>query len=321
MKAALVKRYGRRWSIEIGEAPRPVPGDDDILVRVHATTVNRTDLGELLNPLLARLIIARSMVKRHILGLDFAGVVEAIGSAVTRFKRGDRVFGLSGLRRDGSQAEFVLAKENGPVARLPDGVAFGDAVIGEGAYYASGSLRDFAPGPGQKMLVYGASGAIGSAAVQLAKETGAEITAAVQPQHLAMAATLGANRVVDCTAPEFDAMKGEFDFILDAVGKLRSNRWRPLLKAGGRFATTDAGPRGQSMILALWSKIRRTDQVSIPLPAKADAKPLFEELAKRLGAGRYRAIVDRHYPLERIAEAYRFVATGQKAGIVVVDLA
>jgi NADPH:quinone reductase-like Zn-dependent oxidoreductase len=321
MKAALVKRYGKQWSIEIGETARPVPDNDDILVRVHATTVNRTDLGELLNPLLARLIIARSLVKRRILGLDFAGVVEATGPQVTRFKIGDRVFGLCGLRRDGSQAEFVLVKETGAVARLPDRVAFGDSVIGEGAYYASGSLRDFAPGPGQKMLVYGASGAIGSAAVQLAKETGAEITAAVQPQHLAMAATLGANRVVDCTAPEFDAMKGEFDFILDAVGKLRAERWRPLLRPGGRFATTDAGPKGESMILALRSRIRGTGEVSIPLPARADAQPLFEELAKRLADGRYRAIVDRRYPLEQIADAYRYVATGQKAGIVVVELA
>ena len=319
MKAALVKRYGKQWSVEIGEAPRPVPRNDDILVRVHATTVNRTDLGELLNPLLARLIIARSTVKRHILGLDFAGVVEATGSAVTSFKPGDRVFGLSGLRRDGSQAEFVLAKETGPVARLPDGVAFADSVIGEGAYYASASLRAFSPGPGQTMLVYGASGAIGSAAVQLAKETGAQITAAVEPQHLAMAGTLGASRVVDCMAPEFDAMKGEFDFILDAVGKLRSDAWRPLLRPGGRFATTDAGPKGQSMILALWSTVRGDNQVSIPLPAKANAKPLFEELARRLADGRYRAVVDRHYPLEQIADAYRFVATGRKAGIVVID--
>lgn len=161
MKAALVKRYGKQWCVEIGETPRPVPGDYDILVRVRATTVNRTDLGELLHPLMARLIIARSTVKRHILGLDFAGVVEVTGPAVARFKRGDRVFGLSGLRRNGSQAEFVLAKETGPVARLPDGVAFGDAVIGEGAYYASGSLRDFAPGPGQKMLVYGRRARLG----------------------------------------------------------------------------------------------------------------------------------------------------------------
>ena len=268
MKAALVKRYGKQWCVEIGETPRPVPGDYDILVRVRATTVNRTDLGELLHPLMARLIIARSTVKRHILGLDFAGVVEATGPAVARFKRGDRVFGLSGLRRNGRQAEFVLAKETGPVARLPDGVAFGDAVIGEGAYYASGSLRDFAPGPGQKMLVYGASGAIESAAVQLAKEAGAEIFAAVLPQHLPMAATLGATQVLDATAPELDAMEGEFDLILDAVGKLRSDRWRPLLKLGGRFATTDAGPRGESMVLALWSKIRGNNQVSIPLPAR-----------------------------------------------------
>ena len=117
------------------------------------------------------------------------------------------------------------------------------------------------------------------------------------------------------------AMEGEFDFVLDAVGKLTFDRWRPLLKRDGRFATTDAGPKGQSMILALWSKIRGTNQVSIPLPAKADAQPLFEELAKRLADGRYRAIVDRRYPLDQIADAYRFVAKGQKAGIVVVEVA
>ena len=270
MKAALVKRYGKDWAVEVGEAPMPVPGAGDLLVRVHATTVNRTDLGELLNPLLARLIIARSTKRRRILGLDFAGVVEAVGPGVTRFTAGDRVFGLCGLKRDGSQAEYVLAAESGAVALLPDNVAFGDAVIGEGAYYASGSLRDFAPGPGQKMLVFGASGAIGSAAVQLAKRTGAEIVAAVQPQHLEMAKALGADRVVDCTSPDFQGMKGEFDFILDAVGKMTAKQWRPLLKPEGRFATTDAGPKGQSMMLAMWSKMRGNDLVSIPLPAKAD---------------------------------------------------
>jgi NADPH:quinone reductase-like Zn-dependent oxidoreductase len=136
-----------------------------------------------------------------------------------------------------------------------------------------------------------------------------------------MAATLGATGVVDCTGPEFAAMEGEFDFVLDAVGKLTFDRWRRLLKRYGRFATTDAGPKGQSMILALWSKIRGTNQVSIPLPAKTDAQPFFEELAKRLADGRYRAIVDRHYPLDQIADAYRYVAKGQKAGIVVVEVA
>jgi len=136
-----------------------------------------------------------------------------------------------------------------------------------------------------------------------------------------MARRLGANRVVDCEAPEFSAMKGEFDFILDAVGKMTAGRWQPLLKPGGRFATTDAGPRGQSFMMMLWSKLRGDNRVSIPLPTAANAQFFFEDLAKRLADGRYKAIVDRHYPLEEISEAYRYVATGQKAGIVVVDVA
>lgn len=320
MRAAIVKRYGKDWKVEVGEAAKPVPGEGDLLVRVHATTVNRTDLGELTNPLMARLIIARSTEKRQILGFDFAGVVDSVGPGVARFQRGDRVFGLCGLRRNGSQADYVLVAESGAIARLPDGIEFGDAVVGEGAYYASGTLRDFAPEPGQKMLVYGASGAIGSAAVQLATETGVHVTAAVQPQHLGMARKLGADRVVDCTSTEFDAMTGEFDFILDSVGKMTARRWRPLLKPGGRFATTDAGPKGQSMALMLWSLLKGDKQVSIPLPKASEAQPFMEELARRLADGRYRAIVDRRFTLEDIADAYRLVATGQKAGIVVVDV-
>ena len=319
MRAALVKRSGANWSIEIGEAPKPEPAAGELLVRVHAATVNRTDLGELLHPFFQRLIV-RSSKGRKILGLDFAGEVEAVGASVSRFKPGDRLFGICPLRRNGAQADYVVLKESGAVARIPDSVAYGEAVVGEGAYYASATIERFAVGPSTNMLVFGASGAIGSAAAQLAKAAGASVTVAVLPQQLAMAGTLGADRVVDCTSDALVGLGPQFDVVFDAVGKMTARGWRPLLKPGGHFATTDMGPRGQSLMLMIRSAISRSGTVSVPLPNRATAQAFFERLAALMAAGQYRAVIDRSYPLDQISDAYRYVQTKQKAGIVALKV-
>lgn len=317
MKGAIVTRFGSRWSIQVGEVPKPVPAEFEILVRVRAATVNRTDCGELLHPLLQRLIV-RGQPGRTILGMDFAGEVEAVGDGVSAWRPGDRVFGMAPWGRSGGQAEYICLPEMAPIASIPESVPFDRAPVFEGAYYASGTVDAFALGPGHSILIYGASGAIGVAAVQLAKYAGAEVTAVVAGRHVELARSLGADRVIDYAAPEFEQLRSDFDFVFDAVGKMKVRQWRRLLKPNGRFAVTDLGPAGQDVPFLLWSAMTRSGRASVPLPARGSAQSFVGFLSERMEAGEFRAAVDRSYPLDRIADAYRYVLTGQKAGIVVI---
>lgn len=317
MRAAVVTQFGRRWSIEIRQVPLPVPAAGEMLIRVRAATVSRTDCGELLHPLLQRFITRQK--RRTILGMDVAGEVEAVGADVTAFKPGDRVFGMCPWTGNGAQADYVCLPETAPVARIPDSVPFDRAPVFEGAYYASATVAEFGLAPGHTILIYGASGAIGTAAVQLAKVAGAGVTAVVAPRHLDLARSLGADRVVDYTSPEFDQLGPNFDFVLDAVGKLAPRHWRRLLKPRGRFAVTDLGPGGSDMPFLLWSALTRSGKVSVPLPKRGTGQAFANFLSEQMAAGQHRAIVDRTYPLEKIADAYRYVLTEQKAGIVVIS--
>jgi NADPH:quinone reductase-like Zn-dependent oxidoreductase len=319
MKAAIVTRFGSRWSIHVGEAPKPIPAAGEILVRVRAATVNRTDCGELLHPLLQRLI-TRGQKRRAILGMDFAGEVEAVGDGVSAFGPGDRVFGMCPWGRNGGQAEYVCLPDTAAIVAIPAGVPFDRAPVFEGAYYAAGTMRRFGVGPGHRILIYGASGAIGSAAVQLAKHAGADVTAVVAGRHIGLAGSLGADRVIDYATPEFAQLGERFDIVLDAVGKMQVAQWRRLLKPEGRFAVTDLGPWGQDVPFLLWSMITRNGRASVPLMPRGSAPEFVKFLAERMEAGDFHAPVDRKYPLDEIEDAYRYVLTGQKAGIVVIDM-
>ncbi len=318
MRAAVVTRYGPPGVIALRDAPKPTPADDEILIRVHAATVNRTDCGELRgHPVFLRLFTGLRRPRRAILGLDVAGEVEAVGIAIASFKPGDRVFGLCPSRRNGAQAEYVCVPERA-IATMPAGLRFDAAAVCEGAFYANGILQQIRLERGQEILIYGASGAIGTAMVQLAKAAGATVTAVVAARHVELAASLGADHVVDYTAQDFTAIGETFDVVVDAVGKTSFFRCRKLLKPRGIFAATDLGPGGQNVGLALWSWITRADRVVMAIPRRIDGFIGF--LKGRMEAGQFRAIVDRRYPLKRIAEAYRYVETGQKTGIVVIDV-
>jgi NADPH:quinone reductase-like Zn-dependent oxidoreductase len=319
MKAAVVTRYGSPDVIKIREVPNPKPARDEVLVRVHATTVSRTDCGELrAHPFAIRFFTGLWRPRRSIFGFDFAGEVEAVGRAIESFKAGDRVFGMCPSRSNGAQAEYVCVPER-VVAAMPAGVPFDEAVVCEGAFYAYASLTKIGLKPGDNILIYGASGAIGTAMVQLAKSLGATVTAVVATRHLELVKSLGADRAVDYTAGNFTRIGEMFDFVVDAVGKTTYFRCRRLLKPGGVFAATDMGPWGQTLVLAMWSAITRSTRVVILVPRRIDG---FVSLLKGLmEAGQFRAIVDRKYPLAAIADAYRYVETGQKVGIVVIDVA
>ncbi len=317
MKAAVVTRFGRRWSIEVRDVPKPKPAAGEVLIRVRAATVNRTDCGEMRNPHLMRLM-SRAPI-RGILGMDFAGEVESIGPGTSQFKPGDRVFGMSPYGRNGAQAEYVCLPESSAIAVMPSPLTFDQAPVCEGAYYANGSVSKFVR-PGCRTLIYGASGAIGTAAVQLAKYYGADVTAVVETRHIKMASSLGADRVVDYTKPEYGQLGRSFDFILDAVGKMKVRDWRRLLNRDGHFAVTDLGPGGRDVPFMLWSAVTGDGRVSCPLPPRGSARQFIHFLKERMEEGKFRAVVDRKYPLDAISEAYRYVYTAQKTGIVVVDV-
>jgi NADPH:quinone reductase-like Zn-dependent oxidoreductase len=252
--------------------------------------------------------------------MDFAGTIEAVGSAASLFKPGDRVYGLCGSRQEGTQAEYFCMPETRAIAHMPSNLRFDQAVVCEGAFYASPIIEHFAPGPGHRLLIYGASGAIGTAALQLARHRGAEITAVVAGRHLDLVRSLGADLAVDYTTEAFDRLGRSFDFVLDAVGKLGLRRRRQLLKPGGVFATTDLGPRAQYLPFLLWSGITRNGRFVVPLGKRGSGQAFVADLRDKIEAGRFVPVIDRRYPLAEIADAYRYVLTGEKAGIVVIDV-
>jgi NADPH:quinone reductase-like Zn-dependent oxidoreductase len=319
MKAATIARYGSPGVVAVRDVAAPVPEPDQVLVRVHAATVNRTDCGELLHPTLIGLISGRRS-RRNILGMDFAGTVEAVGTAANAFKPGDRVFGMCPYSSDGAQAEYICMPETGPIARMPSNLRFDQAVVCEGAYYANPAIEHFDLKPGHRILIYGASGAIGTAALQLAKDRGAEVTAVVAGRHLELVRSLGADHAIDYTTDAFDQLGRDYDFVHDAVGKLGIGRWRRWLKPGGVFAATDVGPWAQNLLFILWSKVTGSGRVVVPLAKRGSGQAFVNWLRDKIEAGRFVPVIDRSVPLAEIADAYRYVQTGQKTGVVVIDV-
>ncbi|SHG71577.1 NADPH:quinone reductase [Marivita hallyeonensis] len=311
MKAAVFDRYGPPERLSVTRVPIPEPKPGELRVRVRATTVTRTDTATLrAHPFFARAMTGWVRPRMHILGMDFAGEVDALGAGVTGYAVGDRVFGLL-PDHFGGHAEFVCVGAQAAVAPIPDKIAFHEAVVGEGAWYASSTTDGLRSG--QSCLIYGASGAIGTAAVQLAKAQGAEVTAVVGTRHLDLAARLGADRVVNYEAEDFTALGPTFDLVMDAVGHTSWFACRRLLKPGGVFSATDLGPFWSNILLGAVSR-----RVGTPYPN--DAPGFVWRLAGMLGAGTFAGVFDRSYALEDIVEAFRYVETGQKTGIVTIRM-
>src|SRR5262245_5713997 len=322
MRAVVHDRYGGPEVLRLEEVAQPVPGDDEVLVRVHATTVNRTDCGfRQGKPLFVRAFSGVRRPKFRILGNELAGEVEAVGSAVTEFAPGDRVFGVD-QRRFGAHAEFACLSERAPLATVPEGMPFEEAAaVCDGLILARTCLRPARLRPGRRILVYGASGSIGTAGVQLARHLGAHVTAVCNSPNVDIVSSLGPDEVIDYTQDDFTRNGETCDVIFDAVGKHAFGRCRGSLARGGPFTVTDFGPRGQNPFLALGTRVTSlfgTRRVRMPLPRYSKEHVLF--LKGLLEAGAYRAVVDRCYPLEEVVEATRYVETEQKTGNVVLTL-
>jgi NADPH:quinone reductase-like Zn-dependent oxidoreductase len=320
MRAVVHDRYGPPEVLRVEEVERPAPKEDEVLVKIHASTVNRTDCHiRKADPFLWRLFGAGfRRPKQRLSGSELAGEVVEVGPSVTKFAVGDEVFGTSGYRF-GAHAEFMCVRESARIAHKPSGMSFEEAAaVPDGALAALISLRTVEPLEGKRIVVYGASGAMGTAAVQLAKHFGAHVTAVCNTKNVELVRSLGADEVVDYLQEDFTKNGETYDVILDAVGKHSFRRSRRSLKPDGRFLATDLGFMWHVPALALWSRWFGNRKLLFTFSGSAeDDMGLLKSLIE---TGKYRPVIDRRYSLEEIAEAARYVETGQKTGNVVVTL-
>ena len=319
MKAAVATRYGPPEVVQIVDVPRPAPGADELLVRVHASTVNRTDCGfRAAHPWFIRGFTGMTKPKRTILGNEFAEVVEAVGADVSRFAVGDRVFGYDDTRF-GAHPQYHAIAQDATVATMPDGRDFEVmAPATEGSHYALAYIRAAGVDDTSEVLVYGATGAIGSAAVQIIKSLDAHVTAVCSGEHADLVAGLGADRVIDRTTTDFTADRQRYDLVFDAVGKCSFRQCRKLLKPRGTWTSTDLGPLSQNPLLVLATRFSRGRRVVFPFP-RIDQE-MVEYLKGLVESRQFTPLVDRTYPIEDIVEAYRYVETRQKIGNVVITV-
>jgi NADPH:quinone reductase-like Zn-dependent oxidoreductase len=303
MKAVFCTRYGSPDVLQLKEVQKPVPKDDEVLVKICATSVTIGDVRmrsftvPRLQWIPARIYLGIRKPKRAVLGMELAGKIEAVGKNVRKFKVGDAVFG-STLRSDfGGHAEYKCLPENGLLAVVPPNISMEEAAAGPatGGVTAMVNLRKAKLKSGQKILIYGASGSVGTFAVQLCKQLGAHVTAVCSTANIDLVKSLGADRVIDYTREDFTASGAVYDVVFDAVGKLAASHGRRALKPTGVYLNVNNTPNDLKLDDLLY------------------LQSLFKE-------GRLKSVIDRRYPLEAVAEAHAYVETGRKRGNVVITV-
>ena len=322
MQAFVCRRYGGPHVVELADVPKPVPRDNEVLVRIRATTVTSGDwrVRTLCVPaglgLVARLGFGFTRPRQPILGTELAGTIESVGKDVTRFRVGDEVFGFPGGAM-GCHAQYRAMPEDGRLARKPANLSFEEAAtLPFGASTSLHFLRKAGIGPGDRVLVIGASGGVGTAMVQLAKHRGAEVTGVTSTNNLALVASLGADRVIDYTKDDFTTRGETYDIVVDTVGRTSFARCKPVLRDKGRLLAVAAGI--PEMLATLWAPLTDSRR-GIAGPAEERVGDLAE-IATLAEAGALKPVVDRRYGFARMAEAHAYVETGRKRGSIVVTL-
>lgn len=319
MRAAVRRNYGPPSVVTIEEVDRPSPGENDVLVRITTTSVNRTDCAyRSASPFVMRFITGLRKPRRFVIGTEFAGEVVETGAGVSRFSVGQRVFGYN-EGHAGVHAEYVVVPEHGALAVTGEGISETTAAAStEGAHYALVSIRKAGLGAGQDALIYGASGAIGSAAVQLAKELGANVTAVCGTDQVETIRQLGPDRVVDYQTSDFTTDAQRYDLVFDAVGKTSYKACKPLLKPGGVYAWSEAGPWAKNFFLVAATRWFGPHRVIFAYPSFD--QEMIEYLGGIVSSGAFTPLLDRSFPLDEIVSAYEYVETGQKVGNVTITV-
>ena len=324
MKAIVYRRYGPPDVVTLAEVPKPVPGDNDVLIRIRATTVTTGDwrARSLSMPrgfgLLGRLVFGVLGPRQPILGTELAGIVEDVGSAVTRFKTGDEVFAFPSAGY-GSHAEYRTMREDGLIALKPANLSFEEAAaLSFGGTTVLVPLRDtLGVRRGDRVLVVGASGGVGTAAVQIASHLGADVTGVCSTANVELVRSIGANQVIDYTRQDFVTSGGSWDVVVDTTGTAPFARCEPVLRPGGRLLVI----LGSLAQLAGIGKPSRASGKSVVAGVARIRVEDLRDLARLAEAGAYRPVIDRSYPLELAAEAHAYVDTGRKRGNVVLSVA
>ncbi|MFT6717071.1 MAG: NADPH:quinone reductase-like Zn-dependent oxidoreductase [Saprospiraceae bacterium] len=319
MKAIIRTKYGTPEVLEVKEIDKPVPKSNEVLVKVHCTTVNRTDWGGLTGkPYLIRLFIGLLKPTLQVPGTDFSGQIEAVGEQVKTFKVGDRVWGFNdqGLA---SQAEYLTINEKEPVVLIPEGMAYDEVVsCAEGAHYAYNCINKVRLEKGNKVLVNGATGAIGSAALQILKSLDIQVTAVGNTKNLELLKSLGADKVYNFETEDFTQIdKEKYHFVFDAVGKSTFGKCKSLLLPKGIYVSSELGPNSENLYLPLLTKFKRGKRVIFPIPS--DCKRSLLYVKNLIEKGQFKAVIDRHYKPDEIHEAYKYACGGNKTGSVIVD--
>jgi len=318
MRAVIRTTYGGPEVLSLKNVKRPVPKPKELLIRVHATTINRTDCGLLTGkPLIIRLFVGLRSPKHSIGGTDFAGEVIGIGSEVSNFELGDRVWGFNdeGLQ---SHAEYMVINETVAVAKIPDDVSYEHAAASaEGAHYALNFINKVRIKTGDKVLVNGATGAIGSATVQILKYYNCKVTAVVNTKNIEMIKSLGVDKIYNWEQEDFTQDEDRYDFVCDSVGKSTFGKCKHLLKDRGIYVSSELGPGGENVYLPLLTLFSKK-QVKFPLPMNTRRSILF--INRLMREGKFKSVIDRHYKMDEIPQAYKYVMTGQKTGNVILKI-
>ncbi|MDP5275642.1 NAD(P)-dependent alcohol dehydrogenase [Chengkuizengella axinellae] len=319
MKAIVYTKYGSPDVLQMQELEKPTLEDNEVLIKIHARTVSSGDSKMRAGsrkrlPLwpISRMAIGLAKPKKTILGMDFSGEIESVGKDVKQFKKGDQVFGFCGK---GTYTEYISLRENGPIAIKPTNITYEEAAaIPFGAASSLYFLRKGNIQSGKKVLIYGASGSLGTYAIQLAKHFGAEVTAVCSTSNLELVRSLGANKVIDYTKEDYTKNSETYDIIYDTVGKTSFSRSKNSLNQTGYFVT--ASLRFPTLVHILWTSKIGSKKVAYGItPDSAEDLAFLGELAE---TGKIKPVIDRSYPLEQIASAHEYVDKGHKKGNVVI---
>jgi NADPH:quinone reductase-like Zn-dependent oxidoreductase len=326
MKAIVYEKYGPPEVLQLKEVEKPTPKEDEVLVKVYATTVTTGEVNARgftfvppgFGPL-PRLMLGLRKPKKTILGSDLAGEIEAVGKDVKQFKEGDQVFGIDS-NGSGAYAEYVCRPEEGALAIKPANITYEEAAaVPFGACTALYFLRDKGNiQSGQKVLINGASGGVGTYAVQLAKYYGAEVTGVCSTRNLELVKSLGADKVIDYTKEDFTQSGETYDIIFDMVGKSSFSRCKSSLKQNGLYLAVAGGLK--ELIQMLWTSVIGSKKVIFGGGLASERKDYLLFFKELIEAGKLKAVIDRRYPLEQMAEAHRYVDKGHKKGNVVITV-